>query len=299
MFAPIVVFAFNRPDSLRATIESLATNDLASQSDLIIYSDGPRHVQDLDNITAVRRYIMQLGEEFRRIIPHFATTNKGLGQSIIDGAGEVLRQYGKAIIIEDDLVCAKDFLSYMNQTLDFYENDPRIISVCGCGLKIKRPENYMGDVYLLGRSSSWGWGTWLNRWEQIDWQISDWESFSADKKAKKAFNRNGSDLYDLLKAYMSGKNNSWAIRFCYNQFRQNKYAVIPFISRIINRGFGDDATNCKQKYNRFKVEFRAEGCDGLQLPKHPPIDPQIERACRNYHTISIRMYSKLRKLLNL
>lgn len=299
MLAPIIVFAFNRPDSLRATITSLAANNLASRSDLIIFSDGPRHAKDLDNVTAVRRYIMQLDRGFRCVIPHFAATNKGLGQSIIDGVGEVLRQYGKAIIIEDDLICAKDFLSYMNHTMDFYENDPRIISVCGCGLKIKRPKDYMGDVYLLGRSSSWGWGTWLNRWEQLDWQISDWKSFSTDKKAQRAFNRNGSDLYDLLKAYMNGKNNSWAIRFCYNQFRQNKYAVIPFTSRIVNRGFGDDATNCKQKYNRFKVVFQPDGCRDLQLPERLEINPEIERACRNYHTISIRMYSKIRKLLNL
>ena len=299
MLAPIVVFAYNRPTSLRATIESLAANDLAGQSDLIIFSDGPRHPQDIEKVTAVRRYITQLSGGFNRIIPHFAPTNQGLATSVINGVGAVLKAYSKAIVVEDDLICSKDFLRYMNRALDSYENDPRIISVCGCGLKIKRPKNYTGDVYLLGRTSSWGWGTWRDRWEQLDWQISDWADFSTDKRAQKAFNRNGSDLYALLKAYMEGKNNSWAIRFCYNQFRQNKYAVIPFVSRIANRGFGNDATHCKQRYNRFKVDFRPEGCDTLTLPHRLEIDHRIERAARNYHTISIRVYSKLRNLLNL
>lgn len=41
-YAPIVVFAFNRLDVLKACIDSLLSNSEVSESDLIVYVDGPR-----------------------------------------------------------------------------------------------------------------------------------------------------------------------------------------------------------------------------------------------------------------
>ena len=61
-------------------------------------------------------------------------------------------------------------------------------------------------------------------------------------------------MSNMLKDYFEGKNNSWAIRFCYNQFKLNMFTVFPVLSKVNNIGFGEDATNCKG-YNRFKTEL--------------------------------------------
>ncbi|MCS2404710.1 hypothetical protein NXY31_07810 [Bacteroides salyersiae] len=119
-----------------------------------------------------------------------------------------MEKYGKAIVLEDDLTCTPNFLSYINQALDYYEHDKRIFSICGYGLKIKKPIGYSSDVYLSKRSSSWGWATWKDRWEQVDWEIQDWKELVNNKKQQKAFNKNGSDMYSMLKGYMEGKNHS-------------------------------------------------------------------------------------------
>lgn len=42
MLAPIILFAFNRPDALRNTIQSLLLNEEAKSSDLYVFVDGPR-----------------------------------------------------------------------------------------------------------------------------------------------------------------------------------------------------------------------------------------------------------------
>ena len=41
--APIILFVYNRPWHTRKTIEALQKNELADQSDLIIYSDAPKN----------------------------------------------------------------------------------------------------------------------------------------------------------------------------------------------------------------------------------------------------------------
>ena len=287
MLAPIIIFAFNRPEALKRLKESLASNYLYKESEKFVFIDGPRNESDQNQINAV----VEIAQTITSNVT-VSTANKGLGTSIITGVSSIFQKYEKAIILEDDLICTPNFLSYMNQALNFYEKDDSIY-----GLKIKRPKNYVGDVYLSGRSSSWGWATWKDRWEQIDWNMKDWKEFSSNPQRIKAFNRNGSDMFSMLEDYMEGRNKSWAIRFCYNQFKLGKYAVCPFLSKVNNEGFGEEATNCKQQYSRFKVNIDQSGStDFLFDPQISP-NKQIEKECYHYHSIKMRIYSKIRNML--
>ena len=288
MLAPIVIFAFNRPEALQKLLDSLRMNSFYEESDKYIFIDGPRCEEDKAKVDEVVTIARKVASNIS-----ISPVNRGLGNSIIAGVSTIIAEYGKAIVLEDDLICAPNFLSYMNQALDFYENDNKIISICGYGLKIKRPRGYVGDVYLLGRSSSWGWATWKDRWEQIDWDIQDWNEFSSNKQMRRAFNKNGSDMYSMLKGYMEGKNHSWAIRFCYNQ------SICPFISKVDNIGFGEEATNCKQRYSRFKVNMDIAHSHEFLFEKDIESNKRIEKLCYRYHSITLRLYSKIRKTLHI
>lgn len=291
MNVPIVIFAFNRPQALLRLKDSLERNELYFDSKKFVFVDGCRNESDRKNVDEVIRIASSITDQL-----FISSKNKGLGRSVIEGVTTIISQYGKAIILEDDLVCSENFLSYMNQALDFYQNDSRIFSICGYGLRIKRPTNYVGDVYLLARSSSWGWGTWKDRWEQVDWEVGDWQELILNRKRQKAFNRNGSDMFAMLKGYMEGKNHSWAIRFCYSQFKLKKYSIHPFLSKISNEGFGKDATNCKQHYLRFKSDFDQTGNSHFIFPDSLELNKQIQSACSWYHSIILRIYSKIRNL---
>jgi hypothetical protein len=292
MLAPIVIFAFNRPNSLKALIESLQLNALFEESEKYIFVDGPRNEEDNKKVAEVVAYA-------KSITPNVIeqAINKGLGASIIDGVTSIINQYGRAIVLEDDLRLMPGFLIYMNKALNTYRDDSRIIAICGYGLKIKRPRGYQSDFYLGVRSSSWGWGTWADRWNSVDWKVSDFGQFSKDRKAKKAFNLGGSDMYGMLNDYMIGKNNSWAIRFCYSQFKQSKYSVHPFLSLVDNEGFCADATNTRQKYSRFRIT-KNESLN-FNLPDNLQPDESILRQLQWYHSIPLRIYSKIRKIMDI
>ncbi len=53
--APIVLFAYNRPWHLQQTVESLAKNYLAGQSELFVFSDGPKTESDVPKVTEVKQ----------------------------------------------------------------------------------------------------------------------------------------------------------------------------------------------------------------------------------------------------
>lgn len=293
MKTPVVIFGFNRPDAFARMVASLKNNVGFEEYPIYVYIDGPRGEHDIDRIAEVETQARLLTENV-----HVSDTNKGLGNSIIKGVSEVISKYGKAIVLEDDLVLMPGFLQYMEDGLSLYSEDKRVFSVCGYGLKVKQPKGYVGDVYLCNRSSSWGWATWADRWKSVDWTVSDFNELQRSRSLRREFNKGGSDMYGMLRGYMEGKNKSWAIRFCYSQFRQKKYSVHPFKSLVANEGFGVDATNCRQKYSRFKIELN-EGTEQLMIPSELKPNEELIKALAHYHGLPLRLYSKIRSILNI
>lgn len=250
--APIVLFVYNRPSHTRKTVEALQLNNLAKDSELFIFSDAPKDEKIILAVNEVRDYIKSI-TGFKTITVYEAEHNKGLASSIIDGVTSILDNYGKIIVLEDDLVTSTNFLNYMNQALDFYANKKKVFSISGFSIPIKGCD-FGSDVYFTLRASCWGWATWKNRWATIDWNVEDYHSFKIDSNKRRAFNQMGSDMSNMLDRQMRGVINSWAIRWCYHQFKSNLYSVHPFMSKIQNVGFNSsEASNTKEKYNRYKT----------------------------------------------
>lgn len=278
IYSPIVVFGFNRPDALKNTIASLLRNEEAKDSDLFVFVDGPRDekVGEKEKVKKVREYVKSI-TGFKSLHYTFAENNKGLANSIIGGVSEVINQYGRVIILEDDIVLSNNFLSFLNQALVFYQNNNQVFSVCGESIRIKVPTDYTSDIYFAPRSGCWGWATWADRWNSVDWELKDWKTV---KKNMCHFNKwGGSDCSGMLKDWHMGKNSSWAIRFCYSQFIQNKLSVFPVLSKISNDGFDGEGTHCKKiKHNKFKMDFdqtnRKEFCFLSEIQSIPFIVKQ-------------------------
>ena len=296
-FAPIIVFAFNRVDTLQNTIESLKNNKEAKDSELFIFVDGPRLDKkgEKEQVFAVQEYVKTI-TGFKNINYKFSEINKGLAPSIINGTSEIFKYYSKVIVIEDDLILSQSFLQYMNQMLDLYEKDNRIMQVSGWGCKLTKIKDYPYDVYLNKRARSWSWGTWKDRWETVDWEVKDWNDFSTNLKRISQFNKQGSDLFKMLKGYMTKKNCSWYIRFQYAMHKQKKYSIQPIRSLVINDGFGGNATNCKN-YNRYKVDFESihEGQFNTILPLEHNL--RIQSNAIRFNSIRYRLYGALMTVL--
>jgi hypothetical protein len=246
--APILLFTYNRLQILEKCVSALGKNKGAEESDLYIFSDGPKSEKDELQVDRTRSYMKTI-TGFKSVHLFCAETNKGLAKSIIDGVTEIINKYDKVIVLEDDLVTSSNFLSYMNQALEYYSNNPKIFSISGFSIPIAGLNKE--EVYFTQRASSWGWATWKERWNPIDWEVKDFDSFSKDSSARKNFNKMGSDMSSMLEKQIKGEINSWAIRWCYHQFRNNLYTVFPAVSKVENIGFNNEATHTKDKFNRF------------------------------------------------
>ena len=133
--APICLFTYSRLEETKRTIEALKKNFLAPKSELFIFSDGPKNHETKDKVKAVRDFIKTI-DGFKKITIFESKTNEGLAKSIINGVTKVVNEYGKVIVLEDDLLTTPNFLDFMNQALLFFELNLSIYSINGYSLAL-------------------------------------------------------------------------------------------------------------------------------------------------------------------
>ncbi len=248
MLAPIALFTYNRPDHLRKTIDSLAKNTLAKESDLFIFSDGARHSLDeggwseKEKVEQVRKYIHTI-TGFKSVIIRESETNKGLAASIIFGVTELVHTYGKVIVLEDDLITSPHFLSFMNKGLDMYETENTVGSIHGY---VYPHTGELSETFFLKHTSSWGWATWKRSWDLFEKDGTKLLAELNTKNKLKEFNfGNTYDFSGMLQRQIDGKNNSWAIRWYASLFLNDKLSLYPGISLVQNIGQDGSGTNMK------------------------------------------------------
>jgi hypothetical protein len=295
--APIVLFVYNRLEHTKQTVEALQKNELAGESVLYIFSDGAKKGTNDPDIEKLRKYLYTI-DGFKKVHIIERKENYGLAKNIIEGVTEIINEYGKVIVLEDDLLTSQNFLSFMNKALDFYKDDNRIFSISGYTGKLKSLEYLKEDVYLSYRPSSWGWATWKNQWDGIDWNVADFDEFIRDRQAVKKLNRGGIDMARMLRHCMQGKNHSWAIRWSYAMSKQDKYCVYPKVSKIQNIGFGDDATNCKG-INIYQTDTDNTNKTDFHFLETITVDEKIAKDFRYQFSYRNKLIKRIRNFLSM
>ncbi len=288
MTAPILLFVYNRASHTRQTLDCLSKNILSKESLLYIYSDGAKNKKDEKSVEAVRKIIKEYDSFFKKVIIIEHKNNQGLANSIINGVSETINRHKKVIVLEDDLLTHQFFLTYMNQMLNVYESISKIWSISGFNFskdKLQVPTNYLYDIYFSVRPCSWGWATWIDRWNKVDWEVKDYHKFKKNIRLKKEFNLGGDDLSHMLNMQMSGDIDSWAIRFSYSAFKNESYSVYPINSFIKNIGQDGSGQHSNNK-NEFKNNLNFKIERNLKITKDIVINKDIKNKFKQIYRIT-------------
>ena len=239
--APIALFVYNRLDHTRRTVDSLKQNLLAQESDLIIFSDASKSELQAAKVRDVRDYISQISG-FKSITIVERETNYGLAKSIIDGVTKVVNEYGRTIVLEDDLVTSAYFLKYMNEALEKYADDERVISIHGYVYPVMQS---LPEAFFLRGADCWGWATWRRGWAHFN---PDGQYLLNELKRRKLigmFDFNGAYSFSkMLKGQIKGSNDSWAVRWHASAFLADKLTLYPGRSLVHNIGNDGSGTHC-------------------------------------------------------
>lgn len=238
--APIVLFVYNRSWHTQQTVKALRNNNLADESKLYIFSDAAKNDAEIENVEKVREYIKTI-DGFKHITIIEREKNCGLANSIIKGVTEVVNRYGKIIVLEDDLVTSKYFLSFINDALEFYKDKNKVINIHGYiyPIKVELPE-----TFFIRGADCWGWATWKRGWNIFEPDGQKLLDELKEKNLMKKFDINGSYAYTkMLSEQVAKKNDSWAIRWYASAFLKNNLTLYPGRSLVFNIGLDASGTH--------------------------------------------------------
>lgn len=238
--SPIVLFVYNRLNHTRRTVEALQNNLLARESDLFVFADAAKSEAQADSVFEVRRFIRQI-EGFKSVTIVERETSIGLAGSIIDGVTSVVNRYGRIIVLEDDMVTSPYFLTYMNEALEKYVEDDRVVSIHGYVYPL---DQSLPETFFLPGADCWGWATWRRGWECFN----PAGQFLLDELKRRDlirdFDYNGAYSFSgMLKSQINGKNDSWAIRWYASAFLAGKLTLYPGRSLVHNIGNDNSGTH--------------------------------------------------------
>ena len=231
--APIVLFTYNRPWHTQQVLTALQKNELSEQSKLFIFSDGGKDFDD-EKLVDETREILDNTTGFKEVTVIKRPVNFGLAANVINGVSSTIEEYGKVIVLEDDLITAPTFLSFMNKALDMYEDVDEVAHIHAfsyAGL-------YLPDTFFIKWVGSTGWATWRDSWKLFEPNGEKLLAEIKEKKLSRTFDFNGKYPYTrMLKRQTMGKVNSWAIRWNASLFLNDKLSLNTGKSLIHNIGF--------------------------------------------------------------
>jgi hypothetical protein len=261
--APIALFVYNRPEHTRQTVEALRQNEFAGETPLVVFSDAWKNPVAKRHVLAVRDYIRSV-EGFKSVAIVERPANAGLATSIIDGVTKVCSEYGRVIVVEDDMVTSPYFLRFMNEALDLYANDKAVASIQGYWYPVHSP---MPETFFLRGADCWGWATWARAWQLFE---PDGGKLLAELRRQNLghrFDADGSRPYmRMLEDQIAGQNNSWAIRWQAATFLANCLQLSPGRSLVRNIGF--DGTGIHSGESKmYDVELTTTPIEVLRIPQ--------------------------------
>lgn len=267
---PIAIFAYNRPVHLRRLLESLVANPRLDECDVVIYCDGPKTKDQETNIEATREVAREWASRLNATIVCQAM-NRGLAKSIISGVTELCCKYGRAIVLEDDLIVAPGFLNFMLTALVKYRDEERVYEITGHMFPITH--NIDVDAIFLPCASTWGWATWERAWKHFDVKADAARNILANPRLRHAFDLNGAiNSAEMLEGCLRGEIDSWGILWWLTVFSRNGYTLHPVKSLVRNCGFDSSGTHCSNNpYYHDNLEWITDVVD-YKLPEKVEID---------------------------
>jgi GT2 family glycosyltransferase len=275
---PLAIFAYRRREHLArclAAVERCAGLDACA---VTIFCDGPRAEAEQAGIEEVRQLARTWARDHAADVRE-APRNLGLARSIVSGVTELCTAHGRAIVLEDDLEPAPEFLRYMLAALHRYEPEPSVMQVAGYRL----PFQWEGktDALFLPCTTTWGWATWQRAWERFRWKPEDAGTLD-DPAVAAAFDLGGAYPYSqMLRNRLAGRNDSWGILWWWAVFRAGGLVLYPRESLVTVGGVDGTGTHCGADDLLTAQMPGAFPHSGARLPGTMTVDPAALAALRS------------------
>lgn len=249
-YAPVLIPTLNRYEHLKACIESLEKCTGAEFTEVFVGLDFPPAKKYEEGWTLCDDYLKEKEKNngfkyfsvIRREQNCGAITNSTL---LIDG---IKNAYNTYIFTEDDNIFSPNFLDFMNKGFALYENDSRVMAICGYSyLEIEKMKT-ISNVIAYRKYSGWGTGHWCNKVFSYKLVGREYYRDSVLKSLKKAIKLwwiHPISINDFLSMHF--RNQTYGDSLANAQLcLERKYCIFPRKSLVRNCGHDGSGEHCSE-----------------------------------------------------
>lgn len=286
-----ILFTYNRSEHTNKVINALRQSIVLPQK-LYIFQDGLKVEKHYKEWKKVKELIKKVN--FCPTEIQISEINKGVAKSIVSGISYVLERHDAVIVIEDDCIPTENFISFMEQCFEKYKDNKQIYSVSGYSFPVNLKKDIY-DIYACGRISSWGWGTWKDRWKEFKFDNDILKRIKSNENKSRTLAIWGSDCEQMLIENIAGKIDAWDVYWAFHVFENNGICINPYKSLIQNIGFDGSGIHCGIN-KQFHVEISKDRNSVFILPENLEIFQSTEKAFMslfgNYTAFNTKNISK-------
>lgn len=243
--APVLIPTLCRHTHLKRCLESLKSNSLAKDTPLYIALDYPFEESHREGYHAINEFLAGLNG-FASITIIRRSENYGAVKNTDEARKILFEKYDRFILSEDDNEFAPNFLEYINEGLDRFEDKKEVFAVCGYNYPASMPRDYTVNHFYTGMFSAWGYGMWRDRFDQLqmNYSIDYVKSILNNFKNIRKLNSHAEMLL-LHSLNMIRRNHlTGDTVICLKLITENLYCVFPAVSKVRNHGYDGSGVHC-------------------------------------------------------
>lgn len=276
--APILIIAFNRPDSCRQVIDAIRT----TKPDRIFFAvDGarPDHPDDERNCKSTRD-LFQSFDWPCEVKTYYRDTNRGCKYAPPEAISWFFSHVEAGIILEDDCVPTTDFLSFASELLVKYALADHVGMITGnnhLGFQTNKQDSYHFSRY----PSIWGWATWKRAWATYDVNMTPYLSRLDQIRTSIGHDENFRTYWWRYVEAVQGGLNTWDVQWAVALLANDLLTIRPKCNLVANSGFTTNSTHTSYEYDVDRYKETQRLAFSLVHPDGIKIDDASDRKLEN------------------
>ena len=257
----IVIPTLCRHKHLEKCLESLKKNPYAQYVDVYIGLDYPAKESHWPGYREILKLMERDYSMFRNFCLFKRTENYGADKNERTLILDAIKDHEQFILMEDDVELSENYLEYMLKALDYFRDDPDVISVSGYAYPVRiKTEDKCNIITQNAIFNMWGAGFWKNKFEIFMKDIKEdlclIRDFSYNLKNYKLSKYRRSDYINCVAGVDPDDRDVNELCFMFTNFTdiamsvymevKGEYQAMPLISKVRNNGFDGSGLYCQE-----------------------------------------------------
>lgn len=269
---PILFLVFNRPDTTERVFQAIRA---ARPPRLYVAADGPRpdKPDEAERCEAVRRIATAVDWPCE-LVTLLRPDNLGCKLAVSSAITWFFESEVEGIVLEDDCLPDASFFPYVDELLERYRDDTRVMCVSGDNF-ISPHWAPAASFYFTRFPHIWGWATWRRAWQHYDVNMKDWHAIDKGAFLKRQFPtlaRARPHWQRIFDDVSTGRIDTWDYQWTYACWKHDALSCMPRINLISNIGFGPGATHTISAESKLSNL----AASAISLPLQYPQSVQVE-----------------------